>query len=55
LDYSWNHILVKPERLKNNLKKQNVGNLKKIFAVLALVVGVLLINATWGVRDCLPE
>jgi len=42
-------FLIKPEGLREKLKKKSVKKLKKFFFGITLALGLLLINATWGV------
>lgn len=46
-------FLLKPEKLRNKLKKQSLSRLKRIFFAAGLFLGILLIKATWGVPGIL--
>lgn len=48
-------FLIQPERLRDKLKKKSVKKLKKIFFGLALVIGLLLVKAAWGIPGLLAK
>jgi len=48
-------FLLNPQMCRNKLKKKSIKTVKQIFFGFALVLGILLIKATWGVPGILPR
>ncbi|MFA5087911.1 MAG: hypothetical protein WC552_02615 [Candidatus Omnitrophota bacterium] len=42
-------FLLQPARFRNRLRRKSVKQLKRFFILLAFFLGILLINAAWGV------
>jgi uncharacterized membrane protein len=48
-------FLLKPMSLRNRLKKQSTKKIRKFIFGIGLVLGLLLINATWGIPGLLSK
>jgi len=48
-------FLFNPEYLRNRLKKKSIKKIRRIFFGIALILGLLLIKATWGVGGFLAN
>jgi len=48
-------FLFQPEKMRNKFKRVSVKKLRKYFFALALIIGLLLIKATWGLEGFLAK
>jgi len=47
--------MIKPVWLQNKFKKKSIKKVKQICFVLVLMIGTLLIKATWGMEGLIPK
>ena len=48
-------FFLKPVWLRNKLKKRSLKTIRRLIFALAFAVGILLVNATWGLPGWLPK
>ena len=48
-------LLLQPEKMRSKFRKVSLQKLRQYFFVLALIIGLLLIKATWGLEGFLAK
>jgi len=48
-------ILLKPKEMRDKCRKTDMKKLKQFFSALALIIGLFLIRATWGLEGLLAN
>jgi hypothetical protein len=48
-------LLLKPEKMRSKFRNVALLKLRQYFSVLALIIGLLLIKATWGLEGFLAK